>query len=54
MVKVRHGKLRKYGKGSRFCKRCGNYTAVIQQYNILLCRQCFREVANKIGFFKFN
>lgn len=54
MVKERHGKARKYGKGSRYCKRCGNYTAVIQKYNLLLCRQCFREVAEKIGFVKYS
>ena len=54
MVKVRHGKPRKYGKGARWCKRCGQYTAIIQKYNLMLCRQCFREVAEKLGFKKFE
>jgi len=54
MVKVRHGKQRKFGKGSRYCKRCGQYNAMIQKYNIMLCRQCFREVAKKLGFSKFE
>lgn len=53
-MKQRHGKPRKFGKGSRYCKRCGNYTAVIQKYNLMLCRQCFREVAEKLGFKKFE
>ncbi len=47
-------KIRKYGKGSRWCKRCGQYTAIIQKYNLLLCRQCFREVAKNIGFRKYS
>lgn len=46
-------KPRKYGKGSRWCKRCGQYTAIIQKYDLLLCRQCFREVARRIGFKKY-
>jgi len=54
MVKIRHGKLKKYGKGSRHCKRCGNYTGMIQKYNLMLCRQCFRDVAEKIGFKKYS
>ncbi len=54
MVKERHGKPRKFGKGSTHCKRCGNYNAVIKKYNLLLCRQCFREVAEKLGFKKFE
>ncbi|MCP8304458.1 MAG: 30S ribosomal protein S14 [archaeon] len=54
MVKVRHGKQRKFGKGSRYCRRCGRYGAMIQKYNLMLCRQCFREVAEKIGFRKFE
>jgi small subunit ribosomal protein S14 len=47
-------KVRKYGKGSRWCKRCGQYTAIIQKYDLLLCRQCFREVAKSIGFKKYS
>ncbi len=54
MVKERHGKQRKFGKGSRHCKRCGNYTGMIQKYNLILCRQCFREVAEKMGFKKYS
>ncbi len=40
------------GKGSRWCKRCGDYTAVIQKYDLFLCRRCFREVALSLGFKK--
>ena len=42
----------KFGRGSKWCKRCGDYTAVIQKYKLYLCRRCFREVANSLGFKK--
>jgi len=45
-------KKHKFGRGSRWCKRCGDYTAVIQKYNLMICRRCFREVANSLGFKK--
>ena len=45
-------KRHKFGRGSRWCKRCGDYTAVIQKYNLMICRRCFREVANSLGFKK--
>ncbi len=41
-----------FGRGSRWCKRCGDYTAVIQKYNLMICRRCFREVAGSLGFKK--
>ncbi len=42
------------GKGTRWCKRCGSFTGLIQAYNLMLCRQCFREVADKLGFKKYE
>jgi ribosomal protein S14 len=27
---------------------------VIRSYDIVLCRQCFREVAEKLGFRKYD
>jgi small subunit ribosomal protein S14 len=45
---------RKYGKGSRPCRRCGSYGPVIRSYGLMVCRQCFREVAVKIGFEKYS
>ena len=42
----------KFGRGSKWCKRCGDYTAVIQKYELYLCRRCFREVAISLGFQK--
>ncbi|MEM2926276.1 MAG: 30S ribosomal protein S14 [Candidatus Bathyarchaeia archaeon] len=54
MAKQKPKKQRKFGKGSRPCRRCGSYGPVIQKYGLFLCRQCFREVAPKLGFKKFS
>lgn len=53
-MKERHPKERKYGKSTHYCQRCGQYGAVIRSYDLFLCRQCFREVAEKLGFRKFD
>lgn len=47
------GKGRKTGKGATPCSRCGSYGPVIKRYGLNLCRQCFREVAEKLGFRKY-
>ena len=44
--------MKKFGRGSRWCKRCGDYTAVIKKYDLFVCRRCFREVAVALGFRK--
>ncbi len=46
--------VRKYGKGSRPCRRYGSYDPIIRSYKLNLCRQCFREVAEKMGFVKYS
>lgn len=45
---------RKFGIGSRKCRRCGRYGAHIQKYDMHLCRQCFRDIAKEIGFKKYS
>jgi ribosomal protein S14 len=35
------------------CKVCGSRRGVIRKYNTLLCRRCFKELAEKIGFRKY-
>ncbi len=47
-------KERKFGIASKKCIRCGRYGAHISQYGLHLCRQCFREIAEKIGFKKYS
>lgn len=37
------------------CRRCGKEgKGIIQKYHLYYCRQCFREVAEEIGFEKYN
>ena len=43
---------KKYGKGSRSCRVCGNQHGLVRKYAINMCRQCFRQYANDIGFHK--
>lgn len=54
MGKIRAPKKRKMGKGSRRCIRCGTHEAIIRMYGLNLCRRCFREVAEQIGFKKYS
>jgi len=53
---LRHNKPkdRKTGVSVRKCERCGRFGAHLKQYNLNLCRQCFREIAEEIGFNKYN
>ncbi|HDI46744.1 MAG TPA: 30S ribosomal protein S14 [Candidatus Methanomethylia archaeon] len=53
MGKYRPPKERKFGKGSRCCRRCGSHGALIRRYGLNICRQCFREVAKQLGFKKY-
>jgi small subunit ribosomal protein S14 len=41
------------GKGSRRCRRCGTHRAIIRRYDLYVCRRCFREVAEDLGFRKY-
>lgn len=53
MAKIKPPKERKFGKGSMRCIRCGTHEAIIRKYDLMLCRRCFREVAEKLGFKKY-
>lgn len=64
-LKVKPEKLKKYikhnspkerstGYNLHACKRCGRKRAHIGKYGLGICRQCFREIATKIGFKKYS
>ena len=64
-LKVKPAKLKKYvkhnapkerscGVSLKKCRRCGRVRGHISKYGLDLCRQCFREIATKIGFKKFS
>ena len=47
-------KERKFGRSARRCRRCGRMRGHIKKYGLDLCRQCFREIATKLGFKKYS
>ena len=52
MPKNYKSRPRLYGKDARFCRYCDNNVGLIRKYDLLMCRRCFREHANTIGFVK--
>ena len=53
-IKHNAPKNRKCGINLKKCKRCGRIRGHIGKYGINLCRQCFKEIATKIGFKKYD
>jgi len=53
-LKFNKPKKRNYGTGTKPCKICGRYGAHIGKYSLHICRQCFREIAEKLGFKKYG
>lgn len=47
-------KERKFGIATKKCERCGRFGAHINKYGLHLCRHCFRELAEELGFKKYN
>ena len=47
-------KERKTGIAAKKCERCGRFGAHIKSYGLNLCRHCFREIAEEIGFKKYS
>ena len=41
------------GKGKRKCRICGTARGLIRKYDLYICRRCFREAGEKIGFRKY-
>ncbi len=53
-IKHNAPKKRSCGAALRSCQRCGSHRGYIRKYGIGMCRRCFRELAKKIGFSKFD
>lgn len=45
---------KKNGKGARACRVCTARQGLIRKYGLNICRRCFREQAEKIGFQKLR
>ena len=53
-IKYNKPKERTTGIARKKCEKCGRYGAMVGSYGINLCRQCFREIAEEIGFKKYS
>jgi len=53
-IKHNKPKKRSCGIALRKCRECGRNGAHVQKYGLNLCRQCFREIAKKLGFKKYS
>ena len=53
-IKHNAPKERSCGRSNYKCSRCGTWHGHIKKYGLNICRRCFREVADKIGFKKYN
>ena len=53
---MKHNAPRKRSTGmvTAKCGNCGRYGGHISAYNLHLCRHCFREMAEDIGFKKYS
>ena len=41
-------------KKKRKCRVCGTRNSVIRKYGLSICRRCFKDVAEQIGFRKYD
>ncbi|MBN2458019.1 30S ribosomal protein S14 [Candidatus Woesearchaeota archaeon] len=46
-------KERTTGIAKNRCRRCGRIRGHISKYGLHYCRQCFREIATRLGFKKY-
>lgn len=47
-------KDRDFGKGKKKCVICGSTRGHISRYGLHVCRRCFREIAEELGFKKYG
>jgi len=47
------GKKTPKKKGDRKCRICGTARGLIRKYDLYICRRCFRECAEEMGFSKY-
>jgi ribosomal protein S14 len=47
-------KNKKFDARTLICVVCGAHKGLIHKYGLNICRRCFRETAQSIGFNKFS
>ena len=53
-IKHNKPKDRTTGIARKKCEKCGRFGAMINSYGLNLCRHCFREIAEDLGFKKYS
>lgn len=53
-LKYNKPKERTTGIAKKKCEKCGRFGAMINSYGLNLCRHCFREIAEELGFKKYS
>jgi small subunit ribosomal protein S14 len=53
-IKHNKPKERTTGIATQKCEKCGRFGAHIKSYGLNLCRHCFREMAQELGFNKYS
>jgi len=53
-IKHNKPKDRTTGIAKQKCEKCGRFGAHLSQYGLNLCRHCFREIAEELGFKKYS
>lgn len=54
IIKHNKPKERTTGIAQKKCERCGRFGAMISSYGLNICRHCFREIAEDLGFKKYS
>lgn len=50
----KHVKSLKMKKKDRICKICSVRKGMIRKYNLWICRRCFKDNAQRLGFEKYS
>jgi small subunit ribosomal protein S14 len=53
-IKHNKPKEKSCGIAKKKCEKCGRFSAMINKYGLNLCRHCFREIGEDLGFKKYN
>ena len=53
-IKHNEKKVRSCGRTTISCSHCGTFRAINGKYGLNLCRKCFRDYAQTLGFKKYN
>jgi len=47
-------KTEKFSKRKKRCTMCGTHKGLISKYKLGICRRCFKQNAERLGFKKYD